>query len=572
MSIVATEGPYALQRPTSRSLGGWLQFLWSEVLFAGRAATEPSPLHIRSLLVLLAVPGLLLFPFLSFALFEPDESRYAEIPREMLQRGEIIVPYLQGEVYVDKPPLLYWLVQTSYAIFGVHVWAARLVPAISLHACILSVYLLGRRSLGERPAFLAALLLTLSPGFLAMGRLLLMDGLLTLWMTLALLAAFEAVRGARLAWRWWLLSAVSCGLGVLTKGPVVVVLLVPPLWLFRRLSRRGAAPGSRGWAGFALIALAVSVPWYAAMCLRVGAFARDFFWEHNVQRFLAPFAHQHGVWFYVPVLLAGLLPATLLIWPFVRFLTTTDPARTRLRSPELGFHLLAGLWGVFFFTLSACKLPTYVLPAFPSLALALGYFVAHSRWAVSRTGAALVGLTFAVLLLAHAVAIPWYAAYRSPMGQPQEVGRLCADPRQPVVCYPRNCDSVSFYLGRADLHCYRSKDIEELRALVRYRPRTVILCTHRHSLRGLHELLPPDVKIVEEVHFGLRPIAGVPRWLMKPLVALMGETALGLCDIAVVENNCPGRVDVKDKIRRLSQKANIRAVDAEDGDDDKDGD
>jgi hypothetical protein len=317
-------------------------------------------------------------------------------------------------------------------------------------------------------------------------------------------------------------------------------LLVPPLWFYRRLTGRGVAPGWRGWGVFAAVVLAVSVPWYAAMCLRVPAFARDFFWEHNVQRFLAPFAHQHGVWFYGPVLLAGLLPGALLLWPFAHFLVGADPAAARLRTPELSFQLLAGLWCVLFFTLSACKLPTYVLPAFPPLALAMGYFVAQGRWAVSRAPRVIAASTFVVLLVAHAVAIPWYAAYRSPLSRPREVARLCSDPAQPVVCYPRNCDSVSFHLGRDDLHCYRSKDIEELRALVRRLPRTVILCTHRHSLRGLHELLPPDVAIVDEVHLGLREVPGVPRALMKPLLALMGETALGLCDIAVVENHRHG--------------------------------
>jgi hypothetical protein len=144
-----------------------------------------------------------------------------------------------------------------------------------------------------------------------------------------------------------------------------------------------------------------------------------------------------------------------------------------------------------------------------------------------------------VLLAVHYVALPWYAAYRSPMGRPAEVVRLCADPATPVVCYPRNCDSVSFYLGRADLHGYRSKDIEDLRTLVRSGPRTVILCTHRHSLRGLRQLLPPEVHVVEEVHLGLQDIPGVPRSVMRPLAALMGETALGLCDVAVVEHRPP---------------------------------
>jgi 4-amino-4-deoxy-L-arabinose transferase-like glycosyltransferase len=109
---------------------------------------------------------------MSFPLFEPDEGRYAEIPREMLARGEWVVPYLHGQPYLDKPPLVYWLVMGCYRLLGVHDWAARLVPALAVHGCVLLTYLLGRRLLGERAAFWGALALTLAPGFSSMGRLL----------------------------------------------------------------------------------------------------------------------------------------------------------------------------------------------------------------------------------------------------------------------------------------------------------------------------------------------------------------------------------------------------------------
>src|SRR5690242_18802207 len=106
-----------------RSLPAWLPFLWSRVLFPGGTHRAAERSRRSSLLLLLLLPGVLLYPCLSFHLFEPDESRYAEIPREMLQRGEWVVPYLQGEPYLDKPPLLYWLIECSYALFGVQVWA-----------------------------------------------------------------------------------------------------------------------------------------------------------------------------------------------------------------------------------------------------------------------------------------------------------------------------------------------------------------------------------------------------------------------------------------------------------------
>jgi 4-amino-4-deoxy-L-arabinose transferase-like glycosyltransferase len=510
------------------------------VLFPGPSLPAPEAVRPAALLVLLAVPALLLYPCLGFRLFEPDESRYAQIPFEMSQRGEWVVPLLQGEPYLDKPPLLYWSVMACYRLFGVGESSARLVPALAVHATVLLVYLFGGRLLGERPAFRGALALGLAPGFLAVGRLLLLDGLLTLWTTLALFAAFEALRGPRLRRGWWLLAALACGLGVLTKGPVAVALLAPPLWLHRRLTGRGCAAGWRALLAFAVLATGVALPWYVALGVRVPGSVSYFLWDHNVRRFLEPDVHVRGIWFYLPVLWAALLPGALLLLPWLRFLLTADEEAARRRPAELGFLLLGGGWCVLFFTLSACKLPTYILPALPPLALALGHFLAQSRWRRSRLPAWGAAAAFALLAAFHYLALPWYAEYRSPMSRPAEVVRLCADRNTRVVCYPRNCDSVAFYLRRADLHAYRSKESEALRREVRGQSRTVILCTHRHSLDALRQLLPPEVRVVDEVRLGLPDIPGVPRWLMRPLAGLMGETALGLCDLAVVERRPPG--------------------------------
>ena len=523
-----------------RRVADWPTFLWSRVLFSGGAAAEPSACRPVSLLILLALPAVLLYPCLGFHLFEPDESRYAEVPREMLARGDLVVPYLEGEPYLEKPPLFYWLVAGAYRAFGVSAASARLVPALAVHGCVLLAYLFGRRLVGERAAFWGALGLGLAPGFLSMGRLLILDGLLTFFVTLSVFAAYEAVRGGGLRWAWWLLAAAACGLGVLTKGPVALALLAPPLWLSRRLTGPHPRLPSGSVVVFLAVVLAVALPWYAAVCVRAPEFAYTFLWEHNVLRFLTPFAHERGIWFYGPVLLAGLLPATLLAVPCLRFLLSSDPDVAACRTPGLGFLVLTGGWCVLFFTLSACKLPTYVLPAFPPLALVLGYAFTHGRWHRSRTATAVAAGSFLLLAAAHHVVMPAYAAYRSPLGRTDDLTRLCTDPAMPVVCYPRNCDSVAFFLGRDDLRSYRSKEIEDLRKLVRERPRTVILCTHRHSLRGLQQLLPPEVWVAEQTHRGLTPIPGVPRRAMEVLAKLMGETALGLCDVAVVERRPPG--------------------------------
>jgi 4-amino-4-deoxy-L-arabinose transferase-like glycosyltransferase len=476
---------------------------------------------------------------LSFHLFEPDEGRYAEIPREMLQRGDCVVPYLQGEPYLDKPPLLYWLVMLSYSVFGVHDWSARLVPALAVHGCVLLTYLLGRRSLGERAAFRGALALSLAPAFIGVGRLLVLDGLLALWVTLMLFSVLEALRAPSLRWRWWLLAATACSLGVLTKGPVAIALLLPPLWAHRRLTGRGPRIGRAAWLTLAAVVLAVTLPWYVAGCLRMPGFARHFLWEHNVVRFLSPFDHQQPVWYYGPLLLIGLLPATLLLIPFLRFLLSGDPAVAARRCPELGFLLLAGGWCVLFFSLSGCKLPTYILPALPPLALALGYFVTVSRWDRSPWPARLAGLAVVLTALSHYVLVPWYAWYRSPMGRPDEVLRFCADRQTPVLCFPRNCDSVAFYLGRDDLRSFRSKEIDAVRQALQERPRSVVLCGHRSTLEGLRHALPGDLRVTQVRHFSLPPFPGLPEELAQRFIQWTGRTPLGLCDLAVVESQPP---------------------------------
>src|SRR5579883_2370108 len=105
----AADAPNLPRRPAD-----WPAYLWANVLFPGRRTPEPGRVRTWSLLLLLALPAVLLYARLGFPLFEPDESRYAELPREMMARGDYVVPHLEGEPYFDKPPLFYWLVAAAY--------------------------------------------------------------------------------------------------------------------------------------------------------------------------------------------------------------------------------------------------------------------------------------------------------------------------------------------------------------------------------------------------------------------------------------------------------------------------
>jgi len=368
-----------------RILATLLPFWWSRVLFAGNIeATSPKRQRgtpgVRrwdfGFVILLLMALTLFFLRLRAPLLEPQEPRYAEIPRQMLSEGRFLVPVLHGEPYLDKPPLLYWLVMGSFSMFGVHDWAARLIPGLAGVGTVLLTYWWGRRVVGERAGLCGALVLCLSAGFIYRQRMLNMDSLLCLWVTAALAAAHTALSGGRtFQQRWWILSAVACGLGLLTKGPVALVLIATPLVLYLFLEPRCARPSFRDWLRFVLLAVAIAAPWYVAVMIQAPDFAYTFFWRHHIERFLTPFDHEKPAWFYLPGLLAGMLPWMLLLPGFLRYLGRRAGRAARRRPAALGFFLLSSLLCLVFFSASGCKRPAYILPAMPPLALALGCYL-----------------------------------------------------------------------------------------------------------------------------------------------------------------------------------------------------
>jgi len=195
---------------------------------------------------------------------------------------------------------------------------------------------------------------------------------------------------------------------------------------------------------------------------------------------------------------------------------------------------------VLFFSLSGCKLATYVLPAFPPLALALGCALTARGWQRSCWTWTAGSAAFAFLLTMHHALLPWYAEFRSPYGQESAVARLAGDPATPVVCYPRTCDSLAFYLGRADFLNYRSKETPELVQFLRAQPRTVVLFTHRHSLNSLRLHLPPDeLTVTDETPLYDSARAGLEgfKYLLSksPLGDGSRDSKAGLCYLAVIQ-------------------------------------
>ncbi len=244
-------------------------------------------------------------------LFNPDEGRYAEIPREMQSAGDWVIPHLNGLAYIEKPPLQYWATAVSYRLLGPSEFAARLYTALTALATILLAWLAARRLWGLEAGWRAAAVLSGMLLFVVLGQLLTLDMSLTFYMTLSL-AAFLSAQQAAQARPWMLLAWAAAGLGVLTKGLVAAAIPAAVLILYSLYSR-DATPWRRLYARWGLpLFLAITVPWHWLAARRLDDFLEFFFVHEHVARDLTPMAdRQEPWWFFGGVFLAGSMPWTL---------------------------------------------------------------------------------------------------------------------------------------------------------------------------------------------------------------------------------------------------------------------
>lgn len=316
---------------------------------------------------LYALLGLTLF--LSFfyhlgavPLFDLDEGAFGQATREMFLRGDFVSTYLNGQPRYDKPILIYWLQAASLAAFGVNEFAFRLPSALAATGWTLLVFAFGQRVADTRQGLLAALLLATSLAVTVMGKAATADALLNLLLAASLMALYLSLCERRRSWLY--AAAVAMALGFLTKGPIALVIPVGVsllyclsygewrLWMWMVLD-------GRAWSLFLLIA----GPWYVVQYWREGVgFFLGFFLHHNLDRFQRPLeGHSGGWWYYLPVLLIGLLPHTALL------LRVLGQWREVLAKP-LGRYLL--LWFclvLVLFSLAATKLPHYLIYGYTGL-------------------------------------------------------------------------------------------------------------------------------------------------------------------------------------------------------------
>jgi 4-amino-4-deoxy-L-arabinose transferase-like glycosyltransferase len=328
----------------------------------------------RAGLLLAAFFVLLYFAALgSVPLLSPDEGRYTEIPREMLQRGDFVLPHLNGVLYFEKPALYYWLNALAIQVFGLTPFASRFWSALFGLAGLWVAYRLALKTQGARTARLAVLILGTSPLYLALSRLAIIDMTVSFFITATLACFYLASeesdpRRERLLWH---ACAASAALAVLAKGLIGLALPGLVAFLYMLWGRRWAILRRFPWVSGTALLLLIALPWHVAAALRDPQFFRFYIIREHFLRYLTPIADRmEPFWFFLPVLVWGLLPWT----PFAVQALAEGLGRrpgTRLfgqATPDLFLWLWAAVILVFF-SASKSKLVPYILPALPPLAI-----------------------------------------------------------------------------------------------------------------------------------------------------------------------------------------------------------
>lgn len=342
-------------------------------------------------------------------LIKTDEGRYAEIAREMAVSGDWVTPRLNGYKYFEKPPLQYWATAAAFKLFGENEWTARLWTALTGFAGVIVAFVTGRKLWDSATGTAAAMILAGSIGWVALGHVSSLDMGLAFFLSLAVSAFAIAQRDAaggceRLA--WMLIAWAAAGLAVLSKGLVGIVLPTGALAVYllwerdwRLLKRLHALPGL-------ILFLAITMPWFVLVSLRNPEFLQFFFIHEHLDRFLTREHGRYGPWWYfVPILLACWLPWTLAL-PGIG---ATGARRIDARFQPQRFLLVWSAVVFLFFSVSSSKLPAYILPIFPALALLSGHVLMRAG---ARTLAWQWGI-LAFLALALAAMAPWRISQRS---------------------------------------------------------------------------------------------------------------------------------------------------------------
>jgi 4-amino-4-deoxy-L-arabinose transferase-like glycosyltransferase len=349
-----------------------------------------------------------------------DETRYLSVAWEMWRSGDFLVPHLNGQIYAQKPPLLFWLFHLGWALFGVNEWWPRLVPGLLALGGLVLTARLSREiwPSDERTAVLSPALLAATALWAFATTAVMFDMLIVAASLVAWIGGWRAWRGRR---GGWMLVALGIGLGGLAKGPVILLVALPPLvaapwWGAAAPDRRG------GWYGRLAVAVlagvALTLAWAVPAAIAGGTEYRNtIFIEQTQGRLVSSFAHRRPFWWYLALLPALAFP--LAVWPPLwRGLRAVQRAP---RDAGVRFCLAATLPALVVFSLISGKQPHYLLALMPPFALLAARGLGRTAATGSRRDAlaptvvlALVGAALAALGWVKRPGLPAWAANHPP--------------------------------------------------------------------------------------------------------------------------------------------------------------
>ena len=352
-------------------------------------------------------------------MLDPDEGRYAEIPREMVASGNWVTPRLDGLKYFEKPALQYWATAALYSVVGLSNWSSRLWTVGLGFACLPLIYAWLARLYDRRAAVAAVAILAMSPYFGVIGHLDLLDASFTFWMCATVLAfalGQSAPERSGTERNWMLVCWAAAALAVLSKGIVVFVLAGGTLVAYS-ITERDLRPWRRMHLLLGVpLFLALAAPWFIVVSLRNPDFAPFFFIHEHFARFLTKEAQRVEPWWYfLALLVLGSLPWLL---PMLRasLRAWRESGSTTGFKPLKFLLIFCGLTLVFF-SISGSKLATYILPMFPPLAALTAVAVADRPRFLARSTRVAAGLALFV-----AAGLLVYSQRRNGLIPPQAVG------------------------------------------------------------------------------------------------------------------------------------------------------
>jgi 4-amino-4-deoxy-L-arabinose transferase-like glycosyltransferase len=337
---------------------------------------------------------LFFFGLAFFGLVGLDEPRYAQVAREMLARHDWITPTLGGKPWLEKPPLYYWQAMLAYSVFGVSDWAARLPSAIDATLMVIAVYLFLKRF---RPGFEldGALLAASSAGVVGFARAASTDMPLAAMFTITLLAWYAWYESESHGYLAVFYSFLA--LGMLAKGPLAPFLAALIIAIFALAKRDCGVLRKTLWVPGILLFCALTLPWHIAVQTRNSEFFRIFILQHNLARFGTNlYHHKEPFWYYIPVLLIGLIPWTVFVGAaLAETIRAWWAERQRMLESEDALNVFLLLWlavPLLFFSLSQSKLPGYIVPALPAGTLLLVEYIRRRATAGERASIFLIVL------------------------------------------------------------------------------------------------------------------------------------------------------------------------------------